>query len=320
MSFSNLINKFVNRGLNCISYATPFISKSSLGAIGLPNLESACQRLAPVFHQAVRYVGKQNPMKYKRGLKSHCYRRWIDKPEKYTTDLISFRRLGGRDPVTGRVVVSTIGGGIKHKYRWVLFTRHVPKDSEPLVERVHSIHDDPLRTAKIALVASGDEKRWILATTNMKEGDLIKTSSKIPRIPVRPNEGDAWPLGALPIGTVVHNVEPYPGTKGYFARAAGTCCQILRKVGGRVIIQIPSKREVSLSEECMAVVGRVSNIEHNKIPIGSAQANRWLGNRPRSGLWHRKDGYCGRKIRPLPPMKEYAKPKKPSSPVYQLTM
>lgn len=73
---------------------------------------------------------------------------------------------------------------------------------------------------------------------------------------MKPSEGDAWPLGALPVGTIVHCVEPIPGGEGYFARAAGTSCEILRKVGERVIIRIPSKHEISLSQECMAVVGK----------------------------------------------------------------
>jgi large subunit ribosomal protein L2 len=73
---------------------------------------------------------------------------------------------------------------------------------------------------------------------------------------VRPNEGDAYPIGSLPINTVICNVETSPGLGGFFARGAGTCCTILRKVGHRVVISIPSKREISLDQMCIAVVGK----------------------------------------------------------------
>ena len=116
---------------------------------------------------------------------------------------------------------------------------------------------------------------------------------------VRPNEGDCYPLGALPIGTIVSNVERIPGEGGKVAKAAGTMALLVRKIDGRCIIQMPSKREMNIDERCMATVGRVSNIDHDKRILGKAGANRWLGIRPRSGLWHRKDGRFGRKIKPI---------------------
>ena len=140
----------------------------------------------------------------------------------------------------------------------------------------------------------------------MKVGDIIKTSKEIPRIPVRAQEGDAYPLGALPIGTIVHNIEKNAGAGGFFLHAAGAKGTILRKDGDdRVIVKIPGKRpkEFSFDQRCMATVGQVSNVIHGSTPIGSAQKNRELGNRPRSGLWQRKDGRFGRKIKPPPPVK-----------------
>lgn len=127
---------------------------------------------------------------------------------------------------------------------------------------------------------------------------------------VRAAEGDAHPVGSLPLGTIVHNVEIFPGEGGKFARAAGTSAQLMRKVDERCILRLPSKREISVSQECMVTVGRVSNIDHNKKPIGKAGRSRWLGIRPQSGLWHRKTGYNGRKIKAAKPVKVYAK--KPS--------
>lgn len=122
---------------------------------------------------------------------------------------------------------------------------------------------------------------------------------------VRAKEGDAYPLGALPMGTQVHNVERYPGLGGFLVHAAGTFATIMRKTpDNRIIIMMPSKKEFSLPENCMCTVGRLSNVEHANTPIGSAQRNRELGNRPRSGWWQRKSGRHGRKIRRPPPVKE----------------
>lgn len=120
---------------------------------------------------------------------------------------------------------------------------------------------------------------------------------------VRPNEGDAYPLGALPLGTQIHCIEKYPGLGGFLVHAAGTYATILRKADKRVIIMMPSKKEFSLPEICMCTVGRIGNIEHSSIPIGSPNRLRELGYRPRSGLWQRKTGRHGRKIKPPPPVK-----------------
>lgn len=158
----------------------------------------------------------------------------------------------------------------------------------------------------------------------MKVGDLIKTSRHIPRIPVRAKEGDAYPLGALPVGTMVHNVEIYPGENFHLVRAAGTYGTILRKFedkqGQRVVVQLPTKKEFGFMHNCMATVGRVSNVDHGKTHIGSPQKLRELGYRPRSGLWHRKTGRHGRKIRRLPPMRVINKKVAPPPEYTKLTM
>nr|XP_009671477.1 PREDICTED: 39S ribosomal protein L2, mitochondrial [Struthio camelus australis] len=124
-------------------------------------------------------------------------------------------------------------------------------------------------------------------------------------LPVSANEGDAYPLGALPVGTLICNLESHPGKGAQYIRAAGTCGVLLRKVNGTAIVQLPSKRHMQVLETCVATVGRVSNVDHNKRVIGKAGRNRWLGKRPHTGLWHRKGGWAGRKIKPLPPMKSY---------------
>lgn len=108
-------------------------------------------------------------------------------------------------------------------------------------------------------------------------------------------------MGALPIGTQVNCVEKYPGLGGFLIHAAGCFATIVSKHDGRVVIGMPSKRTFNLPQECMCTVGKLSNVDHADTPIGSAQANRWLGNRPRSGLWQRKTGRLGRKVRLPPP-------------------
>ncbi|XP_060103987.1 large ribosomal subunit protein uL2m [Heteronotia binoei] len=226
---------------------------------------------------------------------------------KYTTRPIGMKKTGGRDH-TGRIRVHGIGGGHKQRYRMIDFRRmHNQDDKEPesFEEKVIQVRYDPCRSADIALVAGAKRKRWIVATENMKAGDIIKTSSHIGRMAVLANEGDAYPVGALPVGTLINNLESHPGKGAQYIRAAGTCGVILRKVNGTAIIQLPSKRQMQVLETCMGTVGRVSNIDHNKRIIGKAGRNRWLGKRPQSGLWQRKGGWAGRKIRPLPPMKSY---------------
>ncbi|XP_051773046.1 39S ribosomal protein L2, mitochondrial [Ctenopharyngodon idella] len=230
--------------------------------------------------------------------------------EKYTVRPIGMKKTGGRD-YTGRIVTHGIGGGHKQRYRMIDFQRlrYEPgREGQPIVEKVVEVRYDPCRSADIALVAGGSRKRWIIATENMEAGDLIKTSSAIGRMAVLAKEGDSHPLGALPVGTLINNLELYPGKGAQYIRAAGTCGVLLRKVNGTAIVQLPSKHQIQVLETCVATVGRVSNIDHNKRIIGKAGRNRWLGIRPSSGLWQRKGGWAGRKIRPLPPMKSFVNP------------
>ncbi|XP_037039153.1 39S ribosomal protein L2, mitochondrial [Bradysia coprophila] len=244
-----------------------------------------------------RFIKKPLPGKGK------AFRRIVHYPKEYTVEPLQTTNLAGRDPVTGRLVAKGIGGGIKHKYHWIKFERDGPKEGPPQVEKVLDILFDGCRTAHVALVGVGTELKYIIASENMKRGDLIKTSRFIPRIPVRANEGDAYPLGALPLNTRIHCLERIPGHAAHMLTAAGTFGTIIRKFGNRVVVQVASKKEFAFDETCMATVGRVSNVDKNKIPVGSATRKRELGYRPRSGLWQRKTGKHGRKIRRPPPMR-----------------
>lgn len=274
----------------------------------LRQLSRILVRLPQVTKTEVRDYGRDIMKDLPEPGKGRNFRRIIHFPEEYTVEPLKVTNLAGRDPVSGRVIAKGIGGGIKHKFHWVDLHRRGPSEGPPLVERVLQVMTCGCRSAHVALVGAGDRLRYIIASENMKAGDLIRSSSHMPRNAVRANEGDAHPLAALPAGTVVHCVEKYPGTGGFYAIAAGSCVTLIRRAAGRAIIQLPSKREVAVDEKCIAVVGRVSNAIHNQIPIGSAQRSRELGNRPRSGLWQRKSGRHGRKIKPLPPLKEVNPP------------
>ncbi|KAF6725649.1 39S ribosomal protein L2, mitochondrial [Oryzias melastigma] len=214
--------------------------------------------------------------------------------EKYSIRPMGMKKTGGRDH-TGKVRVHGIGGGHKQKYRWIDFQRlryEDPTEGRPFEERVVEVRYDPCRSADIALVAGGNRKRWIIATENMEAGNIIKTSGVIGRMAVSANEGDAYPLGALAVGTLVNNLEVQPGKGAECIRAAGTSGVLLRKVNGTAIVQLPSKQQVQVLETCMVTVGRVSNVDHNKRIIGKAGRNRWLGIRPSSGLWQ-EEGRLG---------------------------
>lgn len=264
-----------------------------------------------------------------------AFRRIVHFPDEYTVQPLRVTNLGGRDPKTGRKVCEGIGGGIKHKYHWIKWLRDGPDQGPPQEEKVLRIMKCGCRTAHIALVAYQDKMKYILATENMKPGDIIKTSKFIPRNPVRPQEGDAYPLGALPLGTVVHNVQLDPSKEFTVIHSAGSFGVITKHLGSKIVVQLPSKQELALLPSCMATVGkdyfvvivinhyltcnlifvqisgRLSNVIHSSIPIGSPNRARELGFRPRSGLWHRKKGIHGRKIKPLPPVKHYESPKPP---------
>ncbi|CAG5118888.1 unnamed protein product [Candidula unifasciata] len=223
---------------------------------------------------------------------------------KYTLTPLKTAKTGGRGP-DGRIWQHRVGGGDKVLFRMIDTKRIGPKTGEPLIERVYDVLKDDIHTGHIAVVAGGNRKRYILASENMKPGDLIMTSGKLTDRPVLAKEGDAYPIGSLPLGTVVHNVERLPEQGGCVARAGGCSGMYMRKIGDQCVVRMPSKREMIISQECMVTVGRVSNPDHTKIKMTKAGQNRWKGIRPKSGLWQRKTGYHGRKIHPIKPAVVY---------------
>ncbi|MCS7251461.1 MAG: 50S ribosomal protein L2 [Anaerolineae bacterium] len=186
--------------------------------------------------------------------------------------LVPLKKHAGRN-FQGRITVRHRGGGHKRMYRLIDFKR---RDKIGIPAKVISLEYDPNRTARIALLQYADgEKRYILAPLGLQVGDIV-TSGPEAEIKV----GNAMPLANIPVGTLVHNVELYPGHGGQIARAAGTVAQILGKEEGYAILRLPSGEIRKIRLECYATIGQVGNLEHANIRLGKAGRKRWLGIRP----------------------------------------
>jgi large subunit ribosomal protein L2 len=186
--------------------------------------------------------------------------------------LVSQTKSGGRNSL-GRLTSRHIGGGHKQKYRIIDFRRE--KTSIPA--KVASIEYDPNRSARIALLHYVDgEKRYILAPLDLKVGDTVISG---PEADIKP--GNALPLRAIPLGTIIHNVELKIGKGAQLARSAGTFAQLMSKEGKYSQIKLPSGEVRLILQDCYATIGQVGNIDHENVNIGKAGRSRWLGKRPK---------------------------------------
>lgn len=184
--------------------------------------------------------------------------------------LAPLKKSGGRS--RGRVSVRHRGGGHKRRYRRIDFRR----DKLGVPGRVDSIEYDPNRTARIALLVYADgEKRYILAPVGLRVGDVVLSG---PTAEVRP--GNAMPIRAIPLGTMMHNIELYAGRGGQLVRAAGTAAQLMAKEGDYAQVRLPSGEVRRVRAENMASIGQVGNVEHGNIKLGKAGRKRWMGIRP----------------------------------------
>ena len=178
---------------------------------------------------------------------------------------------GGRNNA-GRITVRFRGGGHKQAYRIVDFKRR-KLDMPAKVERLEY---DPNRTAFIALVTYTDgEQRYIIAPQRLSAGDEIVAGASVD---VKP--GNAMPLAAIPVGTIVHNVEMKIGKGGAIARSAGSYAQIVGRDQGYVIVRLNSGEQRLVHGQCFGTVGAVSNPDHMNASIGKAGRSRWLGRKP----------------------------------------
>ena len=194
------------------------------------------------------------------------------KPERKLTTAL--RKTGGRNN-HGRITSRRRGGGHRRRYRIIDFKRN-KFDSSGVIE---SIEYDPNRSPRIALVKYDDgEKKYIIAPEGLKVGDKI-LSSMGNKIPFK--TGNAMPIGKIPEGLLIHNVELKPGKGAQMVRSAGSYARIMASEGGKVTLKLPSGELRMISEQCIATIGTVGNKSHENISIGKAGRARWMGRRPK---------------------------------------
>ena len=185
--------------------------------------------------------------------------------------VVSLSKNSGRNN-QGKITVRHRGGGNRRKYRLVDFKRK--KDG--IAAKVIGIEYDPNRTANIALICYADgEKAYILAPAGLKVGMKVMSGAEAE---VRP--GNCLPLSAIPVGTMVHNIELYPGKGGQLVRSAGNGAQVMAKEGKYATLRLPSGEMRMVPINCRATIGVVGNGEHNLINIGKAGRKRHMCIRP----------------------------------------
>jgi large subunit ribosomal protein L2 len=172
----------------------------------------------------------------------------------------------------GVITIRHRGGGHKRLYRFIDFKRN----KYGVEGIVAAIEYDPNRNARIALINYVDgEKRYILEPKNLNVGDQIFSGSGSPL-----NIGNTLPLGEIPLGRSVHNIELIPNRGGQIVRSAGTSAKILAKEGDYITLRLPSKEIRLIRKECFATIGEVSNNDAFLVQSGKAGRTRWLGKRP----------------------------------------
>ncbi|MDZ8119624.1 50S ribosomal protein L2 [Pontiella agarivorans] len=181
------------------------------------------------------------------------------------------KQKSGRNSA-GRISVRHRGGGHKRRYRVIDFKRD--KFGVPAI--VAGIEYDPNRSARIALLHYADgEKRYIIAPAKLEVGSTVMSGPE-----AEPTVGNALPLGKIPVGMAVHNIELVAGKGGQLVRSAGTSAQLMSREDDWANVKMPSGEIRMIRTTCYATVGRVGNVEHDNIVMGKAGRKRWLGIRP----------------------------------------
>ena len=195
----------------------------------------------------------------------------IDKKAKPEASLVeTLKKHSGRNSY-GRITVRHRGGGNKRKYRIIDFKR-----DKMGTATVVNLQYDPNRSANIALIKYEDgELRYILAPVGLKAGHIIMTGPEADILP-----GNALPLANIPVGTVIHNVELYPGKGAQLARSAGVMAQLMGKENNLAMIRLPSGEMRYVPLNCMATIGQVGHADHANVQIGKAGRKRHMGWRP----------------------------------------
>lgn len=183
----------------------------------------------------------------------------------------TLNKKGGRNNY-GRITVRHQGGGHKRKFRLIDFKRN----KVDIPAKVAGIEYDPNRTANIALLHYVDgEKCYILAPNGVRVGDLIEAGE---HVDIKP--GNCLPMGNMPLGSAIHNIEMKIGKGGQLVRSAGGSAQLMAKEGDHVLVKLPSGEVRRFHRLCRASIGQVGNVEHERQKLGKAGRSRWLGRRP----------------------------------------
>ncbi len=196
----------------------------------------------------------------------------VDKHAKPQKELVEvLKKHSGRNSY-GRITVRHQGGGNRKKYRVIDFKR----DKMDVPATVLRLEYDPNRSAYIALVEYTDgERRYILAPVGLNVGDTVLSSAAAD---IKP--GNALPLVNIPVGTVIHNIELYPGKGAQLVRSAGVAAQLMAKENGMATVRLPSGEYRKVRLNCIACIGQVGNVDHANIAIGKAGRKRHMGIRP----------------------------------------
>ncbi|HCS74715.1 MAG TPA: 50S ribosomal protein L2 [Clostridiales bacterium] len=195
----------------------------------------------------------------------------ITRKESEKSLLVSLKSKAGRN-AQGRITVRHQGGGAKRKYRIIDFKR----DKDGVPAKVAAIEYDPNRSANIALLHYADgEKRYIISPNGLKLGQMVESG---PDSDIK--VGNALPLGNIPTGTVIHNIELRAGKGGQLVRSAGNSAQLMAKEGNYAQIRLPSGEVRMVRAECRATIGQVGNTDHENVTVGKAGRKRHMGFRP----------------------------------------
>ena len=196
----------------------------------------------------------------------------VDKHAKPQKELVEvLKKHSGRNSY-GRITVRHQGGGNRKKYRVIDFKR----DKMDVPATVLRLEYDPNRSAYIALVEYTDgERRYILAPVGLNVGDTVLSSAAAD---IKP--GNALPLANIPVGTVIHNIELYPGKGAQLVRSAGVAAQLMAKENGMATVRLPSGEYRKVRLNCIACIGQVGNVDHANIALGKAGRKRHMGIRP----------------------------------------
>ncbi|MBE6671970.1 MAG: 50S ribosomal protein L2 [Ruminococcaceae bacterium] len=189
-------------------------------------------------------------------------------PEKKLT--VTLKSKAGRNSY-GRITVRHHGGGNKKKYRIIDFKRQTEGAA-----KVIGVEYDPNRTAYIALVEYEDGTRsYILAPVGLTDGDVIYSAADAD---IKP--GNTLPIANIPVGTMINNIELYPGKGGQLVRSAGAAAQLMAKANGMAQVRLPSGEVRLVRLDCKATIGQIGNIEHDTVKVGKAGKTRHKGIRP----------------------------------------